>query len=99
MSSYLDKPTLEERLEAYKQSEDFELDVSALKNEYQQNGWPMPSEGDLRNEALKYQKEWLEEYGRCETEGHVFEEKNVDAENGRCVLECERCGFSQTIQW
>ncbi len=99
MSSYLDKPTLDERLEAYKQSEDFLIDISVLQNEYQQNGWPMPSEDELRAEALKNQKEWIENYGRCETEGHAWQEDQVDGENGRSRLECTRCGLSHTIQW
>jgi DNA (cytosine-5)-methyltransferase 1 len=99
MSSYLDKPTLKERLKAYQESEDFELDIARLENEYRQNGWNIPSREDLVMEALKEQREWLENLELCETEGHHWQEDNADAENGRSDLHCDRCGFSQRIQW
>lgn len=99
MSSYPDKPTLEERLQAYQESEDFERDVSELINEYQQHGKDTPSEESVREEVLKQQKELFENQIQCETQGHLLIESNADAENGRSDLSCERCGFSQTLQW
>jgi len=98
MSSYLDQPTVETRLAAYMESEDLELDIDRLCNEYQQNGWNMPSQEELRDEAIKEQREWLENLALCETEGHLLEE-TTDGENGTSDLYCNRCGFSQHIQW
>ncbi len=98
MSSYLDQPNVESRLATYMESEDLELDIDRLRNEYHQNGWNMPPPEELRDEAIKEQREWLENLALCETEGHLLEE-TADGENGTSDLYCNRCGFSQHIQW
>jgi hypothetical protein len=98
MSGYLDQPTVETRLAAYLESGDLELDIDRLRNEYRQNGWIMPTQEELRAEAIKEQREWLENLTLCENEGHLLEE-TADGENGTSDLYCKRCGFSQHIQW
>ncbi len=98
MSSYLDKPTVEERLAAYMKTEDLEMDIDRLRNEYACHGWRIPSQKELRDEAVREQREWLKHLALCETEGHQWRE-TADGENGTSDLYCDRCGFSQHIQW
>jgi len=99
MCSYPDKPTLEGRMQAYQESENFVRDISEHINEYQQHGKDIPPEESVREEVLKQQKELFENQIRCETQGHLLIESNADAENGRSDLSCDRCGFFQTLQW
>lgn len=98
MSSYSDRPTVEKQLAAYLESEDLEMDISWLENEYRQNRREIPRLKELRNEAVKAHKEQLENLARCEAEGHQLEE-TADGENGTSDLHCDRCGYTQHIQW
>jgi len=98
MSSYLDQPTVEEQLAAYMKSEDLELDIERLRNEYHLDGCKVPLRDELREEAIKEQREWLEDRALCESEGHVFHE-SADGENGVSYLDCDRCGIHFRCQW
>ncbi|MFZ5944288.1 MAG: hypothetical protein ACOYVD_09275 [Bacillota bacterium] len=98
MESYLEKPTLDERLEAYKETKDFEADVVWLENGYRQHGLDIPPLEALRSETIKNQREWLIKLEHCQTEGHLLKE-TADPENGTSDLYCDRCGFSQRLYW
>lgn len=99
MLDYLKMTSLQERLEAYKQTEEFEMDISILKNDYHCNGRPIPSEDELRAMVISNMEEWLKDQEICETQGHSLYENNPDIENGTSDLHCDRCGWSQRLYW
>ena len=98
MSSFLDQPTVGEQLTAYLESEDLEMDIKRLDNEYRLDGCEVPPREKLREEAIKEQREWLENRAMCESEGHIFHE-STDGENGVSNLDCDRCGIHFRCQW
>ena len=89
---------LEKRLERYRQSEDFLYDVGALVNDYQAQGLPVPSEEQLREEAIAEARKCLETVINCEAKGHLWKEK-ADPENGTSTLSCRRCGAEEHLRW
>lgn len=98
MNDYLDKPTLEERLEAYLKSEDYEQDLYLKAQEYEDAHMPVPPDEQLREQVIADKRAWLEVYAVCESEGHAWEEI-ADAENGTSDLDCTRCGEHHFLQW
>ena len=98
MSDWQEKETFEERLEAYLQSDDFQMDIESLKHEYERYGTAIPSIEKLNQEATDNAKVWLDKLNHCESEGHHFTE-TADAENGVSYLECDNCGMTQRCQW
>ena len=98
MSSYLNQPNVEKQLAEYAESEELEMDISWLRNEYHLDGKKLPSEDKLREEAIKEKCEWLENRALCEADGHVYHE-TADGENGVSYLDCDRCGMHFRCQW
>ena len=90
---------LEKRLERYLQSEDFQMDIGALVNEYQSQGFPVPPEGQLREEAAADARKCLETMMICEAKGHLWKGKDADPENGTSTLSCRRCGAEEHLRW
>lgn len=90
---------LEKRLERYLQSEDFQMDIGALVNEYQSQGLPVPPEEQLREEAAADARKCLETMMICEARGHLWKEKDADPENGTSTLSCRRCGAEEYLRW
>lgn len=89
---------LEKRLERYLQSEDFLYDVGALVNDYQAQGLPVPSEEQLREEAIAEARKCLETMMVCEAKGHLWKE-TADPENGTSTLSCLRCSAEEHLRW
>ena len=89
---------LEKRLEEYRQSELFLLDVDGLSLDYKAQGLPAPPEDQLREEAIAAARTRLEDEMTCEAEGHFWKE-DADPENGGSDLACRRCGDCQHLQW
>ena len=89
---------LEKRLEQYLQSEDFELDVGALANDYWAQRIPSPPMEQLREEAAAEARKCLETMMICEAKGHLWKEK-ADPENGTSTLSCHRCGAEEHLRW
>lgn len=98
MRDYLDKPTIKEQLEGYLESEDLEMDIDGLKNEYVCQGQQIPHEDCLCNEAVANMRKHLENLAVCKSEGHQLQE-TADPENGTSDLSCDRCGYHETLQW
>lgn len=98
MSSYLDQPTVEKQLAAYMESDDLELDIDLVCNEYHLDGYKPPSREELREEVIENKREQLENRALCEAEGHVYYE-TADGENGVSYLDCDRCGIHFRCQW
>ena len=90
---------LEKRLERYLQSEDFQMDIGALVNEYQSQGLPVPPEEQLREEAAADARKCLETIMICEAKGHLWKGKDADPENGTSTLSCHRCGAEEHLRW
>ena len=90
--------TLEERLAEYTQSDEFQMDISEIITDYQRQGLPVPSEEQIREEAVSEARKCLETIMICEEKGHLWEEK-ADPENGRSELSCRRCGAVENLQW
>lgn len=93
-----DYQTAEEWLAAYIESEDLELDIDWLRNEYLQTGQPIPTQEELRGEAVNGMKTWLASFMICKINGHQLEE-TAGGENGISDLFCNCCGFSHRFQW
>lgn len=98
MDEYLDSRTMEERLENYLNSEEFEQDMYLKAQKYMDAQIPIPPDEQLRKQVLEEKREWLETYAVCESEGHAWEE-TADPENGTSTLDCTRCGEHQLLQW
>ncbi|WP_300603957.1 hypothetical protein [uncultured Oscillibacter sp.] len=90
---------LEKRMEQYLQSEDFQMDIGALVNDYQSQGLPVPPEEQLREEAAAEARKCIETMMICEAKGHLWNEKDADPENGTSTLYCSRCGVEEHLRW
>lgn len=92
------KTELEKRLEAYLRSDDFQLDMNDLANDYRLQGLPIPPEDQLRQEAAIEAEKCLENILICERKGHLWKER-ADPENGTSTLSCRRCGAEEHLRW
>ena len=92
------KAELKKRLEAYLRSDDFQLDMNELANDYRSQGLPVPPEDQFRQEAAAEAEKCLETILICERKGHLWKEK-ADPENGCSELACRRCGMTETLRW
>ena len=90
---------LEKRMEQYLQSEDFQMDIGALVNDYQAQGLPVPPKEQLREEAAAEARKCMEAMMICEAKGHLWKEKDADPENGTSTLSCRRCGAEEHLRW
>jgi hypothetical protein len=90
---YLSKPTLFERFNAYKQSEDFKRDFASRKelDAVISKLFDEPASGDaeIAGEVLRNKFRWLENYDECEQLGHEFIEQTHDDGSSESV--CWRC--------
>lgn len=93
-----DAQKLEQRLEKYLQSEDFQLDIQALAYDYKAQGLTVPPMEQLRLEAAGDAKRCLEIILTCEEKGHLWKE-TADPENGSGELTCRRCGTTEHYHW
>ena len=89
---------LERRLEAYLQSEEFELDTVELAHDYEAQGLPVPPKEQLREEATVVARKHLEAAMIGEATGHLWTEE-ADPENGTSELTCRRCGATEHLKW
>ena len=92
------KAELEKRLEAYLRSDDFQLDMIDLADDYRLQGLPVPPADQLRQEAASEAERCLETILTCERKGHLWKEK-ADPENGCSELTCRRCGKTENLRW
>lgn len=86
------------QLNNYLRSTQLAEDVFLLKYNYGQTGGPVPGPERLHAEAVRDFLARTEAALRCEKDGHMFTE-TADPENGTSDLYCERCGFSDHLQW
>ncbi len=94
----IDQETLKKRLAAYMRSEDLQRDIADFAQDYRNQGLPVPSAEQLRDEAVAEARKWLEVIMTCEAKGHLWKER-ADPENGTSELSCRRCGKTETCRW
>ncbi len=90
--------TLEERLAEYMRSDEFQMDINEIVQDYQMQGLPVPPAEQLQAEAVSEARKCLETIMICEEKGHLWVER-ADPENGRSELTCHRCGAVENLQW
>ncbi len=92
------KTELEKRLKSYMQTDDFQLDIALIAEDYYMQGLPVPPKEQLRAEAISEARKSLKIIMTCEAKGHLWSER-ADPENGTSELTCRRCGKTEHLQW
>ena len=94
----VDRAELDKRLSAYIRSDDLQLDIADLAEDYRCQDLPVPPAEQLREEAIAEARKCLETVMACEAKGHLWKER-ADSENGTSTLTCRRCGTSEDLSW
>ena len=95
-------PELRERLDKetteYLESETYKMDFRNAINEYENHGLNIPPDDIIKEKLIRSLKKRLIKESECEINGHQFKENNVDSENETSEMQCEHCGYDETIQ-